>query len=258
MKTLAIDQGTTSTRGILVDETGQTTLLFSAEHRQSYPKSGWVEHDAEELIANLRACLNAAGAVENLGAIGLANQGESCLAWNGVTGEALGPVIVWQDDRTRERIARLGQDGATALVSERAGLPLDAYFSASKLGWIMEEIPEAAKLASRGQLRLGTTDAFFRDRLTGQFETDVATASRTSLMNLTTCQWDEDLCRLFGVPRDALPPITPNTGELGTLQCGARSIPLTASIVDQQASLYGNGCREAGDSKMTFGTGAFA
>lgn len=258
MKTLAIDQGTTSTRGILVDETGQAELLFSAGHRQIYPKSGWVEHDGEELIRNLRACLDAASEVKDLGAVGIANQGESCLAWNAATREPLGPVIVWQDDRTKEWIEALRRDGAAPLVQERAGLPLDTYFSASKLGWILRAFPEATALAAKGQLRLGTTDAFFRDRLTGRFETDVATASRTSLMNLATCQWDADLCRLFDVPLEALPTITPNTGDLGTVRCGTRAIPLTASIVDQQASLYGNGCRQAGDAKMTFGTGAFA
>ena len=258
MTALAIDQGTTSTRALLVDAAGRITPLLGLPHRQSYPRPGWVEHDPEELIANLRACLDAAGGIADLAAVGLANQGESCLAWDSHTGQALGPVIVWQDDRTRDHIEDLRRAGAEPLVRDRAGLPLDAYFSASKLGWIMREIPQAATLAAQGRLRLGTTDAFFRDRLTGRFETDVTTASRTALMNLATCTWDTELCALFGVPPEALPAIGPTTGALGALVCGARAVPLTASIVDQQASLHGHGCRDAGDTKITFGTGAFA
>jgi glycerol kinase len=136
----------------------------------------------------------------------------------------------------------------------RAGLPLDPYFSASKLGWILRHIPRAAELARLGHLRLGTTDAFFRDRLSGRFETDIATASRTSLMNLATAEWDPDLCALFGVPLDCLPVIGPTSGDLGDLPGGAR---LHASIVDQQAALFGHGCRTPGATKVTFGTGAF-
>ncbi len=258
MNTLAIDQGTTSTRALVVDAGGRVTPLVSLPHRQIYPRMGWVEHDPEELIGNLLACLDAAGAVPDLCAIGIDNQGESCLAWDADTGRAISPVIVWQDDRTAADIGRLAADGVEAMVLERAGLPLDPYFSASKLGWIMREIPEARSLAAKGRLRLGTTDAFFLDRLTGRFVTDLATASRTSLIDLASCRWDADLCALFGVPLEALPEIVPCTGDFGTLSVGGRSVPLAASIVDQQASLYGHGCRHVGDAKITFGTGAFA
>ena len=258
MRTLAIDQGTTSTRALVVDAKGNVSQLHSRSHRQIYPRTGWVEHDPEELVASLRACLEAAGSLDGLGAIGIDNQGESCLAWDAESGEAITPVIVWQDDRTHAHLERLRGDGVEAMVLERAGLPLDPYFSASKLGWIMREVPQARWLSERGRLRLGTTDAFFRDRLTGRFETDVSTASRTSLMNLESCAWDAELCRLFEVPIDALALITPTTGEFGSLRCGTSSAPLTASIVDQQASLYGHGCRVPGDAKITFGTGAFA
>jgi glycerol kinase len=258
MRTLAIDQGTTSTRALVVDGEGRAELLFSRQHRQNYPRPGWVEHDPEELVASLRACLAAAGGVESLNAAGLANQGESCLAWEAGTGRALTPVIVWQDDRTAAAIERLRADGVEALALGRAGLPLDPYFSASKLGWIMESVPEARRLAERGRLRLGTTDAFFRERLTGRYETDVTTASRTSLMDLASCRWDPELCEVFGVPIGALPPIRESAGDLGALRCGEREVPLTASLVDQQAALYGHGCRRRGHSKITFGTGAFA
>lgn len=251
MRVLAIDQGTTSTRAFVVDG-GGNRVVHAVEHRQFYPAPGHVEHDPEELIANIEACIAAAGEVD---CAGIDNQGESCLAWDAATGRAITPVIVWQDDRTADACEALKAKGLEPLVRERAGLPLDPYFSASKLGWIMENCAEARELAAQSRLRLGTTDAFFRDRLTGVFATDPTTASRTSLMNLTTCSWDPELCEIFGVPLEALPPILPTCGELGTLKNGAK---LTASIVDQQAALFGHGARLPGHAKITFGTGAFA
>jgi glycerol kinase len=251
MRIAAIDQGTTSTRALILGADGRLGAVLSLPHAQATPAPGHVEQDAEELLANILRCLLAT----NADVVGLANQGESCLAWDARDGKPLGPVISWQDDRTADVTAALVRDGAAPLVMDRAGLPLDPYFSASKLGWILRHIPAAADLARQGALRLGTTDAFFRDRLTGRHETDIATASRTSLMNLAAGQWDADLCRLFGVPIEALPRITPTSGELGRLPGGAR---LTASIVDQQAALCGHGCRAPGQTKITFGTGAFA
>ena len=252
---VAIDQGTTSTRAIALGNDGQSRLLLSREHRQFYPKPGWVEHDPRELMAILQDCCAAAGECSDLAALGLDNQGESCLAWDARTGEAVTPVIVWQDARTEPAIEALKGQGAEAVVRQKSGLPLDAYFSASKLGWMLAELPQVRRLHQRGRLRMGTTDAFFRDRLTGRFETDVTTASRTALMNLKTLNWDPELCRLFGVPLDALPVIGPSSGDLGLIRCGAKQVTLTASLVDQQASLYGHGCRRPGDLKMTFGTG---
>jgi glycerol kinase len=251
---LALDQGTTSTRAIAFGPHGRR-LIHAVEHRQHYPRPGWVEHDPEELLASLRACLDAAGGIA---AVGLANQGESCLGWDAQTGRAISPVIVWQDARTIDRTEALRAAGAEPMALARTGLPLDPYFSASKLGWIMDHIPEARALHSRGRLRLGTTDAFFRERLAGCFATDLTTASRTGLMDLATGAWDAELCALHGVPRDALPPILPTTGDFGSLSAGGRPVPLTASAVDQQAALYGHDCRRAGDLKITFGTGAFA
>lgn len=252
MPILAIDQGTTSTRAILVDNSGAQPV-FSRQHRQFYPHPGWVEHDATELLANVQACLDIA-ADHAVTAVGLANQGESCLGWDAQTGEPVGPVIVWQDDRTAPVTNRLKAEGCEPMVTATTGLPLDPYFSATKLGWILRENVQAQRLHAQGRLRLGTTDAYFRDRLTGRFATDVTTASRTSLMSLATRAWDPALCALFGVPVDCLPTITPTTGDLG-IACGLR---LTASVVDQQAALHGHGCRVPGDAKITFGTGAFA
>ncbi len=253
MRLLALDQGTTSTRAVLVDAEGGRRIVFAKPHRQMYPRPGWVEHDAEELLAHLREGLAAAVGHGPIDAIGLANQGESCLAWHRDTGAPLGPVIVWQDERTAPETSRLQADGAEALTLERAGLPLDPYFSASKLAWLLVHLSGARELAAKGQLCLGTTDAFFRHRLTGRFETDVTTASRTSLMRLDTCQWDPELCALFDIPEACLPEITPTTGSLGTIEGHS----LTASVVDQQAALRGHGCTARGAAKITFGTGAF-
>jgi glycerol kinase len=252
MQILAIDQGTTSTRALLMDDSGRLAPLLSLDHRQHYRAPGHVEHDPDELLANVARCLAAGG---DAAVVGLDNQGESCLAWDASDGTPVSPVIVWQDDRTAAVTGAMAEEGAGPEVMARAGLPLDPYFSASKLGWIVRYVPRARDLAARGTLRLGTTDAFFRDRLTGRFETDVATASRTSLMNLATGEWDEELCRLFGVPLEALPAIGPTSGRLGALPGG---LTLGASIVDQQAALYGHGCRHAGEAKFTFGTGGFA
>lgn len=251
MRIAALDQGTTSTRVLVVDMQGRADIQLALRHQQHHPRPGWVEHDPLELLANLQRCLEATGRVD---AIGLANQGESCLAWDAVSGAPLSPVIVWQDNRSAARIEELRASGAEALTLERAGLPLDAYFSASKLAWIVDNLPAAQAALSAGRLRLGTTDAYFLDRLAGVYATDITTASRTSLMNLATGQWDPQLCQLFGVPMQALPEIRDTVGDFGRIG----QTPISASVVDQQASLYGHGCREPGDAKITFGTGAFA
>jgi len=255
MTILAIDQGTTSTRGLLIRNSGRGTIVKAIEHQQFYPEPGRVEHDAEELIRNIQRCIDSCC---DLSAIGIDNQGESCLAWNRETKEPITPVIVWQDNRTERIIDRLKSGNGQSLVLKKAGLPLDSYFSATKLGWIMENVPEAERLLGQGKLGLGTTDAFFLDRLTGRFVTDISTASRTSLMNLRSRRWDKELCELFAVPLQALPEIVPTTGDFGKITSNGRSIPVTASIVDQQAALYGHGCKNPGDVKITFGTGAFA
>jgi glycerol kinase len=214
-----------------------------------------VEHDPEELIANIEACIEASPGIS---AIGIDNQGESCLAWHADSKQALCPVIVWQDSRTHAVIEQLKRDGHEHRVVQISGLPLDAYFSASKLAWILQNCDQAEALLRQGKLRMGTTDAFFLDRLAGRFVTDITTASRTALLNLQTGQWDRELCDLFGVPIETLPEVVPTTGDFGSIESQGRRIPVSASVVDQQASLYGHGCRQPGDAKITFGTGAFA
>lgn len=254
MRIAAIDQGTTSTRVMVVDDAGRMDVVHSMRHQQFHPHAGWVEHDPKELLHNIRACIAAAQALGGIDAIGIANQGESCMAWDARTGEPISPVMVWQDNRTSAQIETLRASGAELLSLERCGLPLDAYFSASKLAWVLGHLPEAQHALANGHLRLGTTDAYFLEQLTGTYATDVSTASRTGLMNLKTGQWDAELCALYGVPMHVLPEIRSTVGRFGLVD-GA---PVMASVVDQQASLYGHGCRQAGDAKITFGTGAFA
>lgn len=252
MSILAIDQSTSATTGFLWDGSGTPVCVFERAHRQHYPKPGWVEHDAEELLRNVTAAVEA-GVAAGAQSVGLSNQGESCLAWDARDGRPLGPVLVWQDNRTTAFCAARAAD-AGAEVAAIARLPVDPYFSASKLGWCLSNLPGAVELARAGHLRLGTTDAFFRDRLGGRFETDLATASRTSLMALETGAWDERLCEIFGVPIAALPAIGDCSGDLGRLG----PLPLRVAITDQQAALYGHGARQPGETKITFGTGAFA
>jgi glycerol kinase len=251
MKVLAIDQGTTGTKAFTLDESGALSKVAGFEHQQHYPHAGWVEHDAEELLKHIVASIAAAGSVD---AIGIDNQGETIVAWDAKTGKPCCRAIVWQDDRTRHVTEKLKSEGAEALTLERAGLPLDPYFSASKMRWIIDHVDDAKSLLKQGRLRVGTSDAFFLDRLSGTIATDVTTASRTSLMSLDTLQWDDDLLKLFNIPRDCLPEIRSTTGPFGE----HKGVPITASLVDQQAALFGHGCAKPGDAKITFGTGAFA
>jgi glycerol kinase len=249
MRVAAVDQGTTSTRCLVVDDDGTWSIAGTRRHGQHHPAPGWVEHDPEELLQNIKAVLESAGPVD---AIGISNQGESCLAWDAETGKALSPVIVWQDSRTAAALAQLGRS-AEQRSKEVSGLALDAYFSASKLAWLIENVPAVSAALAAGRLRLGTTDAFFLDRLCGSFVTDLATASRTGLLDLKSCTWSAEMCELHRVPMQCLPQIAPVDAGFGVLG----DTPIEVSIVDQQAALYGHNCRKPGDCKITFGTGAF-
>lgn len=251
MKVVAVDQGTTGTKSYVYDDAGGFAAVAGFEHAQSYPQQGWVEHDPEELLRHVGEAITAAGKVD---AIGIDNQGETVVAWDSATGRPIHNTIVWQDDRTKDVTERLKAEGAEELTQAVAGLPLDPYFSAAKLRWFIDHVPEAKSLLKEKRLRLGTSEAFFLARLTGHFATDVTTASRTSLMSLDSFQWDDRLCKLFGVPMECLPEIRPSTGPFGE----HKGVPVTASLVDQQAALFGHGCADVGDIKITFGTGAFA
>ncbi|MEQ1768224.1 MAG: FGGY family carbohydrate kinase [Devosia sp.] len=249
----AIDQGTTSTKGLLVAEDGSMRSVGSGKHRQMFPQAGWVEHDGVELLANVVRAIEdsvAAGAKS----LAFTNQGETVIAWDKQTGQPICNAIVWQDQRTADEVERLRAGGVESEVRSRSGLPLDAYFSASKLKWILDKVPEAEALQRAGRLGLGTSDSYFLHVLTGRYITDVTTAARTSLMNLDSCAWDQTLCQIFGVPLDLLPQIVECDEPIGSV----RGAELSVSVVDQVAALYGHGCRKPGDMKVTFGTGAFA
>jgi len=257
MKVVAIDQGTTSTKALLVTPDGEATSLGAIRHAQLYPQKGWLEHSAGELLANVRALLDA-GAEAGATVMALANQGETVVAWNRRTGEALAPAIVWQDQRTEQAITALRNAGKEADVRSLSGLPLDSYFSATKLKWLLDHAEGAWELARQGHLGLGTSDSYFIERLTGRYATDITTASRTSLMNLDTCQWEPLLCEIFGVPLEILPEIASDDEPFGTIATPHGPVTLMASVVDQIAALYGHGCRAPGEGKITVGTGAFA
>ena len=259
MSVIAIDQGTTSTRALVLEGSGKATITHVIEHKQHYPQTNWVEHNPDELMANIHKCIEKSLSTHpDIDTLGIDNQGESCLAWHADTKKALSPVIVWQDSRTQDVIDALKVKGLEQRTLELSGLPLDPYFSASKLTWLIKNNPAVKTALDEGNLRLGTTDAFFIDRLTGHFVTDITTASRTSLMNLKTGQWDNELCQLFEVPIETLPRIVSTTGNFGSCKVRDKTIQISTSICDQQASLFGHGCRKSGDIKITFGTGAFA
>lgn len=257
MPILAIDQGTTSTKAVLVAETGESEVVGSIKHRQILPHPGWVEHDPEELLRNVSVLLEE-GVKRGATGVALANQGETIIAWDRQTGRPVANAIVWQDQRTAEAVAALEREAHAKKVLELSGLPLDPYFSATKLRWMLGNSSEVASLAGQGRLGLGTSDSYFIERLTGRYATDVTTASRTSLMNLGTCDWDAELCDLFGVPVELLPEISADSEPIGIVKTAAGKAPLLASAVDQITALYGHGCRLPGEAKVTVGTGAFA
>lgn len=264
---LAIDQGTTGTTIAVMNTRG--TLIGSVNHEfpQLYPKPGWVEHDPEAIWASV---LKGIRAVFRKGlcrpadviCIGITNQRETTLLWERRTGKPVGNAIVWQCRRTASFCEGLRKKGLETLVRERTGLVLDPYFSASKFRWLLNNVDGARVLAKKGVLAGGTIDAFLLARLTGGVvhATDVSNASRTSLMNLRTLQWDPELLKLFNVPRSILPEIIPSSGELGVTQ-GVPGlpdgVPITGIAGDQQSALFGQAGFDKGAAKCTFGTGSF-
>lgn len=256
---LAIDQGTTRTKAVVFDAQARPLAEASSEVPLIYPRPGWVELDPHQLfqsvVQNGEAAATAARA--ELTALGLANQGETVVAWNRRTGEPVYNAIVWQDRRTDPECERLKEMGAEKLVRGRTGLPVDPYFSATKLAWILAHVPAARELAICGDLLAGTTDAWFMWRLTGRHCTDDSTASRTMLYNPQRRDWDDDILQLLNVPRTVLPSIQPSCSDFGSTLAFGRPLSIAASLVDQQASLFGQACYTPGDIKVTYGTGAF-
>ncbi|HWE60675.1 MAG TPA: glycerol kinase GlpK [Chloroflexota bacterium] len=258
---LAIDQGTTRTKALIVDQAAHCLHLSSIEVPLRYPQPGWVEQDGEQILAGVvesaRRALDDAG--DTVMALGLANQGETVVIWDRRTGHALGPAISWQDRRTEALCAELRATGHGTTITARTGLPLDPYFSATKLRWLLDHVPEARALARHGNLLAGTTDAWLLWHLTGEHRTDHATASRTMLYDPRTGAWDDVVLDLLRIPRAILPAISPTCADYGRARAAllGRDLPVSASIVDQQAALFGQGCHTPGDVKITYGTGAF-
>ncbi|GBD47870.1 glycerol kinase GlpK [Methylopila sp. Yamaguchi] len=264
---LAIDQGTTSTRAILFDAGLAPVASAQREFRQIYPRPGWVEHDPEDLWATTVATVSEALARAGLHAadvagLGIANQRETVVVWERATGRAIHNAIVWQDRRTAEVCARLEAEGAGRDVTAKTGLLLDPYFSAAKIGWLLDHVDGARARAEAGELLFGTVDSYLIWRLTAgsAHATDATNACRTSLYDIHAGRFDEDLCRLFGVPRGTLPQVFDCAGEFGATspEVFGGSIRILGVAGDQQAATVGQACFEPGMAKATYGTGAFA
>ncbi len=262
---LAIDQGTTSSRAIVFSLEGEPVALAQREFAQIYPQPGWVEHDPEEIWESTCAVMAEAldAARENGWQVlttGITNQRETTIIWDRVTGMPIYNAIVWQDRRTAARCAALAAQGHEEMISARTGLLLDPYFSASKIAWILDEIPGARARAEAGELAFGTVESFLLWRLSGGVHlSDATNASRTSLYDINNGKWDEELLALFEVPAALLPTVCPNAGKFALIAQGlpGGGLPITGMAGDQQAAAIGQACYRPGEMKITFGTGAF-
>jgi glycerol kinase len=263
---LALDQGTTSSRAILFDEAGSIVAVAQHEFEQFYPRAGWVEHDPTEILTSQLTCaieaLGRAGArPRDVAAIGITNQRETVIVWDRATGKAIHPAIVWQDRRTAARCAELEESGIGNDVSNRTGLVLDPYFSATKIAWILNNVPGARARAERGELAFGTVDSWLIWHLTSgkRHVTDVTNASRTLMFNIVKGEWDAELLRIFDVPESLLPEVVWSSERVGevTTTLGLGGAAIAGIAGDQQAALFGQLCWGAGEAKNTYGTGCF-
>ncbi|MGI5202297.1 glycerol kinase GlpK [Spirillospora sp. CA-108201] len=264
---MSIDQGTTSTRCILFDHGGRLVSVAQREHRQYFPRPGWVEHDPMEIWRNLERiapeALAQAGATPGqVAAVGIANQRETTVLWDRLTGVPIGRAIVWQDMRTGPLVDELARAPGAAVVTERSGLPLATYFSAPRVRWMLDHTPGLRERAERGEVLFGTMESWLIWNLSGGVDggvhvTDVTNASRTLLMDLRTLSWDDGLLDFFGVPTAMLPEIRSSTETYGTARRVFPGVRVGAALGDQQAALFGQACFSPGETKCTYGTGAF-
>lgn len=263
---LALDQGTSSSRAIVFRNSGEIVASAQREFRQIFPQPGWVEHDPFEIWESQSATLTEVLKKAHLSAsditrVGITNQRETTLAWNRRTGQPIHNAIVWQDRRTEEACERLRSQGHGSLIEAKTGLRIDAYFSATKLQWLLENVPGARGLAERGELAFGTVDAWLIWQLTAgqRHATDVTNAARTMLFNIHQQRWDDELLALFDIPKNMLPEVLPSSAEFGevhdSIVGGGMKIGGVAG--DQQSALFGQACFEAGQAKNTYGTGCF-
>ena len=264
MYVLALDQGTTSSRAIVFDHSGAVVAKSQAEFAQIFPKPGWVEHDPKEIWASqsgvMHAVLAKSGiAARDIAAIGITNQRETTLVWDRKTGTPIANAIVWQDRRTADICDRLRAAGHGPMIAAKTGLVIDAYFSASKLKWLLENVPGAKERAAKGELAFGTVDTWLIWQLTGgaAHVTDATNASRTMLYDIHRGAWDDELLALFGVPRSMLPRVVPSTGVCAEVSIDGARIPIAGIAGDQQAALFGQACTARGLAKNTYGTGCF-
>ncbi|HLP23547.1 MAG TPA: glycerol kinase GlpK [Microbacteriaceae bacterium] len=265
---VALDQGTTSSRAILFDHSGTIVSVGQKEHAQHFPQPGWVEHDAREIWRNVAEVIGSALGSAHLTrhdvvAVGITNQRETTVLWDRSTGEPIGPAIVWQDVRTQPLVDSVIASGRAARITERTGLPLSPYFSASKIAWMLEQFGVRER-AERGELAFGTMDSWLLWNLTGGpsggvHATDVTNASRTLLMDVGSLDWSDELLEVWRIPRALLPDIRPSVGDFGTIAESSllRGVPITGILGDQQAALFGQAGFTAGASKATYGTGGF-
>ena len=261
---LALDQGTTSSRAILFDHQGTACASAHQEFKQHYPQPGWVEHDAEEIWQSQRAVAEKAIASaharpEDIAAIGITNQRETVLIWDRATGKPIHHAIVWQCRRTAAMCDRIKSEGFDRTLREKTGLVTDAYFSGTKIAWLLENVSGARERAERGELACGTIDTWLIWKLTRgrNHVTDVSNASRTLLFNLQSLAWDEEILGYFRIPRSLLPEVKPSGGLLGETDLFGARLPISSAIGDQQASLFGHQCFQRGTVKNTYGTGCF-
>lgn len=264
----AIDQGTTSTRFIVFDRQGNIISVGQKEHEQIYPRPGWVEHDALEIMRNTEEVIGLALAKGNiaasdLAAVGITNQRETTVLWDRKTGKPLHNALVWQDTRSDQLVAAYARDGGQDRFRDRTGLPLASYFSGLKLRWLLDNVPGAREKAEAGDALFGNIDTWLMWNLTGGVDggrhiTDVTNASRTQLMNLQTLDWDREMLHAFEIPRAMLPQIVPSSQVYGEAASGAlKGVALAGILGDQQAALVGQTCFRPGDAKNTYGTGCF-
>ncbi len=258
---LAIDQGTTSSRAIIFNSNMEIANIEQQEFSQYFPNSGWVEHDPEEIWQSvLNVCTTAiANTTLAVKAIGITNQRETVVVWDATTGTAIYNAIVWQDRRTAELCERLKADNIEPMVREKTGLLIDAYFSATKVHWILENVNGARQAAAHGTLRFGTIDTFLIWRLTAgkTYATDSTNAARTMLYNIHSREWDDELLALFNIPHSMLPTVHPCAANFGTTRQFGMQLPIIAVAGDQQAASIGQSCFVPGMVKSTYGTGCF-
>jgi len=259
----AIDQGTTSTRFIIFDHEGSVIAVDQKEHRQIYPKPGWVEHDPIEIWERTQEVIRGAlskGSISpnDIAAIGITNQRETTLIWDKTTGQPIFNAVVWQDTRTDVIISKLAKRGGQDRFRKKTGLPLATYFSGPKIKWLLENVKGAKEKAKRGELLFGNIDTWLIWKLTGRHITDVTNASRTMLMNLKTLDWDAEILKTLGIPRALLPEIRSSSEAYGEIRSGELTgIPVSGDLGDQQAALFGQACYKPGEAKNTYGTGCF-